>query len=306
MSESWKRTPHSWVRVSRHSLSQKLHLPLPPPMLAIPWTCSRKCSANGTRAGWHSVKCFRIERAAVRMCSDWQSHWSKPCSTRDLGQTCGVSAFWDLVCWWLARSTPEQDQSEDIYAYWYGHEVCKNQRRHVSSVCKSNVLARHPVKAEKGRLACMGPDEPASCDVSVFLPAGRFDGIPDRPLPECSPCWRYDQVGWPKVQSRDLGRTHTHTHIRHFAVHGFKAEVSPSVRQGRLYPLSLSEVGCPWRRFTNAFKEMCRGFVSETHRWVGNRPVMCVDHADDLSKSLLSQSHLVNAILNRGQNTLLV
>ena len=57
-----------------------------------------------------------------------------------------------------------------------------------------------------------------------------------------------------------------HSHIWHFAVHGFKAEVSPSVRQGLLNPPSLSEDGCPWRWFTNAFKEMCRGFVSETHR----------------------------------------
>ena len=97
-----------------------------------------------------------------------------------------------------------------------------------------------------------------------------------------------------------------HSHIRHLAVHGFKAEVIPSGWQGLLDPPSLGEDGCLWRWFTNAFKEIYGGFMNETHRWMCNRPVMCVDHVDDLSKSLLSQSHFVNAILNRGQNTLLV
>ena len=53
---------------------------------------------------------------------------------------------------------------------------------------------------------------------------------------------------------------HTHTHIRHLAVHGFKAEACPSGRQGLLNPPSLCEDGGPW--FINAVKEMCCGLMS--------------------------------------------
>ena len=61
-------------------------------------------------------------------------------------------------------------------------------------------------------------------------------------------------VGW--IDQGSIQRSGTNTQT---SGHGFTAEAFPSGRQGLLDPPSVSEDGCPWRWFTNAFKEVNRG-----------------------------------------------
>ena len=45
--------------------------------------------------------------------------------------------------------------------------------------------------------------------------------------------------------------------------------------------------------------------MRKTHWGVNHGTMMCIDHADELTKTLLCQTHFMYAILNSGQNTLL-
>ena len=97
-----------------------------------------------------------------------------------------------------------------------------------------------------------------------------------------------------------------YTNIWHWTVHGFEAVAFPSVRHGLLDPPLVSENGSLIWWFVNIFEEICRGFMGETHWRVSHDTMMCIDHADELTKIFLSQAHFMNAILNCGQNTLLI